>query len=158
MEFIAQQLLFEALLDIMSIFGSVELLSESTLPFLYIIIFQIWESLEPRSSTLGGDRHMRFLTFLYGIQCSTTFIWTIFGYNEYFWQRRALKWIYFAWYNVPLSECWLPCQAQVMFRCLAGGGGGMAMHVYQIGLTDTAPPCPGSSHWACVGTRKAQVM
>ncbi len=35
-------------------------------------------------------------------------------------------------------------------RCLAGH---MAMHACQIGLTDTAPPCPGSPLRACVGTK-----
>ncbi len=30
----------------------------------------------------------------------------------------------------------------------------MAIHACQIGPTDTAPPCPGSPHWACVGTRE----
>ncbi len=38
---------------------------------------------------------MRPLTFSFEIQCSTTFIWSIFGYNAYFWQCRAVKWIYF---------------------------------------------------------------
>ncbi len=36
-----------------------------TLPFLYIFLFQKWPSLELRSSRLGGDRHMRPLTFLH---------------------------------------------------------------------------------------------
>ncbi len=35
-------------------------------------------------STLGGDRHWRPLTLLYRIQCSITFIVSIFGYNTYF--------------------------------------------------------------------------
>ncbi len=48
------------------------------------------------SSTPGVGRHIGPLTFLDGIQCSTTFIWSVFTYNAYFWQRRALKWIYFA--------------------------------------------------------------
>ncbi len=43
----------------------------------------------------SGWRYVRPLTFLYRIQCSTNFIWTIFGYNAYFWQRRALNWVYF---------------------------------------------------------------
>ncbi len=47
------------------------------------------------SSIQGVDRHMRSLTFLYRIQCSTTFIWSIFGYNAYFWQHPVPKWIYF---------------------------------------------------------------
>ncbi len=34
--------------------------------------------------------------------------------------------------------------------CLAGR---IAMHAYQIGLIDTAPPCPGSPLRACVGTK-----
>ncbi len=47
------------------------------------------------SSTLGRDRLMCPLTFLYGIQCSTTLIWSLFEYNAYFWQHWALKPIYF---------------------------------------------------------------
>ncbi len=43
-------------------------------------------------SILGGDRRVRPLTFLYEIWCLTT---SIFGYNAYFWQCSALKWIYF---------------------------------------------------------------
>ncbi len=35
-------------------------------------------------------------------------------------------------------------------RCLAGR---MAMHACPIDPTDTAPPCPGSPHWACVKTK-----
>ncbi len=52
--------------------------TESTFPFLYIIIFQRWESFEPLSSTLGGDRHMRLRTFLYKIQHQKTFILNFF--------------------------------------------------------------------------------
>ncbi len=63
------QCLFEAFSHIMRIFGHVQPQSESTFPFLYIIIFQRWESFEPPSSTLWGDRHMRSWTFLYEIQC-----------------------------------------------------------------------------------------
>ncbi len=47
-------------------------------------------------STPVGDEPIRPLTFLYRIQCSTTFTSSIFGSNAYFWQPRALKWIYFA--------------------------------------------------------------
>ncbi len=58
-------------------------------------IFHVPDNLKLFSSfTLGVDRHMRPLTFLYRIQCSTTFIWSIFGYNVYFWQHPAPKWIY----------------------------------------------------------------
>ncbi len=73
-EFNAQQLLFEAFSHILRIFGRAEPLSKSTFPFLYIIIFQRWQSLESPSSTPGEHRHMRPSTFLYRIQCSTTFI------------------------------------------------------------------------------------
>ncbi len=57
--------------------------------------FKKWQSLEPHSSNLGGGRHMCRLTFLYRIQCSTTVIWSTFGYNAYFWKCPAWKWIYF---------------------------------------------------------------
>ncbi len=39
--------------DALRIFGDVEPQTESTSPFLYIIIFQRWESFEPPSSTPG---------------------------------------------------------------------------------------------------------
>ncbi len=48
------------------------------------------------SSTPEGDRHVCLLTFVYGIQCSTTFIVSVFSYNSYFWQRRAPNWFYFS--------------------------------------------------------------
>ncbi len=40
--------------------------------------------------------------------------------------------------------------AKICDRCLVER---MAMHACQIGPTDTAPPCPGSPHRACVVTR-----
>ncbi len=40
---------------------------KATFPFLYIIIFYRSQSLEPLTPLLGGDRHMRPLTFLYEI-------------------------------------------------------------------------------------------
>ncbi len=40
-------------------------------------------------------------------------------------------------------------------RCLAGR---MAMHVCQIGPTDTTPPCPGSPLRACVGTKGGNTL
>ncbi len=57
--------------------------------------FQWWQSLKALSSSPGGNRHMRLLTFLCGIQYSTTYIWSIIGYKAYFWQCQALKWICF---------------------------------------------------------------
>ncbi len=78
MEFNAEQLLFEAFSHIMHIFRSIEPQTESTFPFLYIKIFQTWESFEPPSSILGGDGHMPLWTFLYEIQCRTTFILIFF--------------------------------------------------------------------------------
>ncbi len=47
-EFNAEQLLFIAFSHIMRIFGSIELQTKSTFPFLYII-FQRWQSLEPQA-------------------------------------------------------------------------------------------------------------
>ncbi len=67
MQFNAQQFLYGTFLDIMHIFGSVKPLCESVFPFLYIIIFQIWQSLEPLAPLPGGDRHVRPLTFLFAI-------------------------------------------------------------------------------------------
>ncbi len=52
MKLISEQRLFEAFFDIMPIFGSVRPLSKSTFPFQYII-FQIWQFLEPPSTTPG---------------------------------------------------------------------------------------------------------
>ncbi len=61
----------------------------------WTLYFKRWQSLEPPNSTSVGDRHMRPLIFLYGIQCSTTFIWSIVGCNVYFWQCGVPMWIYF---------------------------------------------------------------
>ncbi len=47
------QLLCEAFLDIIGIFGSAQPVSESTSWFKYIIIFQTCQSLEPLASLLG---------------------------------------------------------------------------------------------------------
>ncbi len=69
--------------------------SESNFPFLYIIRFQTHQFLEHSSSTREEDKHMRSWTFLYKIQFRTTFIWSIFWCNVYFWQRWVLKWTYF---------------------------------------------------------------
>ncbi len=74
--------------SIIPIFGSVEHQIEFTFPFQYNIIFETYQSLEPPSSTLEGERHVRSLTFLYRIQFST-FSWCIFWYNMYFCQHRA---------------------------------------------------------------------
>ncbi len=52
----------------MRIFGCAESQTESTFPFFYLIIIQRWESFEPPSSTLGGDRRMPLRTFLFEIQ------------------------------------------------------------------------------------------
>ncbi len=82
--------------DIMGIFGSVSWCESIILLFLYILIFQKWQSLEPPSSPLGWHRHMRPQTFLYGIESLTIFTWRIFWHNGYFWQHSALKWICFA--------------------------------------------------------------
>ncbi len=54
------------------------------------------QSLKPPSSTPEGDRHVRPLTFVYGIKCSTTVISRVFSHNLYFWQRWAPNWIYFS--------------------------------------------------------------
>ncbi len=83
------------------IFGSIEPYNECILPFQYNIIFQPYQSFEPPNSTTGegggcGSRHIRFRTFLYEIQLWTTFIWSFFGCDAYFWQPWALHWKYFA--------------------------------------------------------------
>ncbi len=92
-KFNSEQLLFEAFFDVMRIFGSFEPQSESNFLFLYIIRFQIYWSLEPPTSTHGGERHMRSGTFLYEIQFQTTFIWSFFWCTAYFWHHWAPKWI-----------------------------------------------------------------
>ncbi len=79
----------------MRIFGSTERQTESAFLFLYVVIFQIWQSWEPPSFTPERNKHVRPLTFSYEIQCWTTFIWSFFSYNAYFWQHWARNWIYF---------------------------------------------------------------
>ncbi len=60
------RILFEAFFYIIGIFGRFQPLNESTFPFQYIVIFLTYQSLEPPSTTLGGDRHMRPLTCFVG--------------------------------------------------------------------------------------------
>ncbi len=67
MKFNAEQLWFQSSFDVIRIFGSVEPLSELTFLFLYIILFQRGQSLQPLTATLGRNRHIRPLTFLYAI-------------------------------------------------------------------------------------------
>ncbi len=62
----------------MHIFGIVEPQIEYILLFLKNTIFQAHQSFEFPSSTLRGDRKMRWRTFLYKIQFRTTFIRTFF--------------------------------------------------------------------------------
>ncbi len=66
-EFNFEQLSFKTFFDALRIFGMVEPQTESISPFLYIIIFQRWESFEPPSSTPWEDRHMHSWIFLYEI-------------------------------------------------------------------------------------------
>ncbi len=68
MKFNFAQLLFEQFFDIIDNFGSLQPKNESTFPFQYIIIFETYRSFEPLSSTPGGDRDVRPLTFLYEIR------------------------------------------------------------------------------------------
>ncbi len=85
----------------------------------------------PLSSTPGWGRHMRPLTFLYGIQCSTTLIWSIFGYNLYFWPRRALKWIYFSFLYLTVFQ-----REQTLELSSSASGGdrhmGLLIFLYRI--------------------------
>ncbi len=53
-----------------------------------------------------------------------------------------LGWVYFELQNYNRDR---------QYRCLEGR---MVMHACQIGPTDTAPPCPGSPQWVCVGTNR----
>ncbi len=64
--------------------------------FQYIIIFLRWQFLEPHSTTPKGDRHLRSLTFLYQTDSLITFIWSMFWYTAYFWQRQVIKGTYYA--------------------------------------------------------------
>ncbi len=53
-KFNAEQFLFEAFVDVMCIFGSIQPLSECIFPFQTNIIFQPYQYFKPPSSTLGG--------------------------------------------------------------------------------------------------------
>ncbi len=83
-EFNAQQLLFEVFSHILRIFDSVDPLSKSTFPFLYILIFQRWQSLESPSSIPGEHRHMCRVTFFLQYSMLNNFylkhflIWCVF--------------------------------------------------------------------------------
>ncbi len=52
-KFNAKQLLFQSFFDVVHLFGSVEPQTESTFPFLHIIIFQRWLSFEPLAPLWG---------------------------------------------------------------------------------------------------------
>ncbi len=53
----------------------------------------------------GRNRYMCPLTFLQEIWFCTIFVWSIFRYNRYFWQRSALKWI-FSFYCIIIIQTW----------------------------------------------------
>ncbi len=82
-KFNSQQLLFEQFFDIIGNFGSLHPKNESIFLFQCNIIFETYQYIEPPSSTPGGGRAVRPMTFLYEIQFSTTFIWTILKWNFY---------------------------------------------------------------------------
>ncbi len=63
-KFNSEQFLFEQFFYIICNFGSVEPSSEPIFPFQHIIIFQKWQSFGPRSSSPGGDTHVRPLTYV----------------------------------------------------------------------------------------------
>ncbi len=73
-KFNSTQSLLKQFFYIIGDFGSLQPKNESTFPFQYNIIFKTYQSLKPPSSTPGGDRDVRPLTFLYEVQFSTTFI------------------------------------------------------------------------------------
>ncbi len=52
------------------------------------------------------SRHMHSLPLLYQFESLTTFIWSIFWYNGHFWQRRVLKWIYYAIFIHFIFQRW----------------------------------------------------
>ncbi len=76
--------------DSMHIFGGVEPQTESTSLFLYIIIFQRWESFEPPSSTPREDKQMHSRTFCVKFNFEQLLFKTFFWRDAYFWRRRAL--------------------------------------------------------------------
>ncbi len=77
--------------------GKVDSVWDSTLPKIRIIrektlkkkLLSIEFRTKPHSSILEWDRGVHPLTFLYAIQSSTTFIWSVFGYNTNFWMRQV---------------------------------------------------------------------
>ncbi len=72
----------------------------------------------------GARRFQRLICFKYfivqkwesrfSLELATTFIWSVFWYNAYFWQRWAIYWIYFpifVHYNIsPMAILWAPWQ------------------------------------------------
>ncbi len=62
-----------------------------------ILYFNHINLLNPLAPLPGGvwNGHMRSRTFLYEIQFQTTFIWSFFWCDAYFWQRWVLNWRYF---------------------------------------------------------------
>ncbi len=79
-KFNAEQLLFEAFSHIMRVWQHC-VPNWIYFPGFVHYIFQICQSFDPPSSTMEGDRQVHPLTFLYKIQCWTTFIWSASSYN-----------------------------------------------------------------------------
>ncbi len=76
-------------------FGSMGPESETTFPFQYNIIFEIYQSLEAPSSTPGGDRHVPPLIFCTKFNSEQLLFEEFFYIISNFCGVLALKWTYF---------------------------------------------------------------
>ncbi len=81
----------------MRIFGGVEPQTESTSPFLYIIIFQKWESFKSPSSPMEGDKTYALADSFVRNSIANNFYLKLFFFwcDTYFCLRRAPNRIYF---------------------------------------------------------------
>ncbi len=88
-----------------------------------IIRFQVYLFFEPSALLVWEIRHMCSQIFLYEIQFRTTFIWSFFWCDVYFWQRWALKLIQFPIsihykiLNIRLFEALLPPLVREIDMC-----------------------------------------
>ncbi len=106
MKFNVEQFLFRTFFDVMHIFGGVESQTESTIPFLYIIILQRWKSFEPNSSAPVGDRHVRSQTFFRKFKAKQLLFQTFFDVMRIFGSVEAQNESTFPFLYIIIFQKW----------------------------------------------------
>ncbi len=91
-----EQLLFEAFCVWRVFLAALSRKLIAFCPFSTISYFNHTNFSNPLAPLWRSDRRMHSRTFLYEIQFRTTFNWSFFSCDAYFWQCWALNWMYFA--------------------------------------------------------------